>query len=267
MFSKLLGRKPPTAESVQPPIAESAQPHYVSPGPIDFDAAGLPEYTGCYAVVLDSLFSEAELSSFLAAAEASSPWAVAQINAGPHVFTDTSCRNGERIIFDSFELSEKIFEKVRPHLTDIEEIEQTVYPNGFDKAVQKWRMVRLNERLRFLRYPKGGYFRQHVDGYYQDDETKQRTFYTIQFYLPSDASGSMESYVPAQGGSTRFLSTKSTLEAYADVEAVPGRVLVFQHAELLHTGEEVTDGVKCTVRSDILYERVGTPVLVAKHET
>ncbi|KAJ7487874.1 hypothetical protein FB451DRAFT_1000042, partial [Mycena latifolia] len=116
----------------------------------------------------------------------------------------------------------------------------------------KWRMVRLNERLRFLRYPKGGFFRQHIDGHYLDQETKQRTCYTLQFYLSSDASGSKESFVPAQGGSTRFLSRTS--KEYADVESVPGRVLVFQHAELLHTGEEVTGSVKCTVRSDILYE-------------
>jgi hypothetical protein len=109
-------------------------------------------------VVLDSLFSETELSAFLAEAEASSPWEVAQVNAGTYAYTDTSYRNSERIIYDSFELSEKIFEKIRPHLKDIEEIEQTTYINN-QKAVQKWRMVRLNERLRFLRYSKGGFFR------------------------------------------------------------------------------------------------------------
>ncbi|KAJ6590698.1 hypothetical protein DFH09DRAFT_1358860 [Mycena vulgaris] len=259
MFSKIFAR----GARLLGALTESAQPHYVSPGPIDFAAAGLDEYNGCYAILLDSLFSETELSSFLAAAEASSPWEVAQVNAGAHAYTDTSYRNGERIIFDSFDVSEKIFEKVRPHLKEIEEIERTTYINGVGKAKQKWRMVRLNERLRFLRYPKGGYFRQHVDGYYLDQQTKQRTFYTLQFYLPSDASGSKESFVPAQGGSTRFLGKFS--ETYADVEAVPGRVLVFQHAELLHTGEEVTGGVKCTVRSDILYERVGEAVPVEDH--
>ncbi|KAJ7135867.1 hypothetical protein C8R44DRAFT_769189 [Mycena epipterygia] len=261
MLSKLFGRLIP---------AQATGPHFVAPGRIDFDAAGLHEYNGCYAVVLDSLFTEAELSSFLAEAEASSPWEVAQVNAGPVAYTNTSYRNGERIIYDSFELSAKIFEKVRPHLKDIEEFEQSTYingVNGVEKATQKWRMVRLNERLRFLRYPKGGYFRQHVDGHYQDEKTKQRTFYTLQFYLPSDASGSKETFAPAEGGTTRFLTRVAPKIAYADVESVPGRVLVFQHAELLHTGEEVTSGVKCTVRSDILYERVGGPVPVEKHDT
>ncbi|KAJ7487849.1 hypothetical protein FB451DRAFT_1225698 [Mycena latifolia] len=235
-------------------------PHYVSPGRVDFGAAGLPEYKGCYAVVLDSLFSKPELSAVLAQAEAYSPWEIAQVNAGTYAFTNTSYRNGQRIIYDSFELSEEIFKKVRPHLSDIEEIEEASFING-QKVMQKWRMVRLNERLRFLRYLEGGFFRKHVDGYYENEENGQRTFYTLQFYLPSDSSGSHESFLPAKGGTTRFIGRKG---AYADVEANPGRVLVFQHATLLHTGEEVTDGVKCAVRSDILYEKVGKPVPVKK---
>ncbi|KAJ7803527.1 oxidoreductase [Mycena olivaceomarginata] len=186
----------------------------------------------------------------------------------------TSYRNGERIIYESFDLSEKIFEKVRPHLKDIE---QTTYINT-QKAVQKWRMVRLNERLRFLRYPKGGFFRGHCDGIYLDqylhiphlssqhskleqgNQTKDLLHAAI--LSPIRCFGS---FVPAQGGSTRFL-TRALGTKYADVEAVPGRVLVFQHAGLFHTGEEVIDGVKCAMRSDILYERVGPPVLSEKHE-
>ncbi|KAJ7828790.1 hypothetical protein B0H14DRAFT_3466164 [Mycena olivaceomarginata] len=234
---------------------------YVSSGRVDFNAAGLPEYQGCYAIVLDSLFSAEELSSFLAEAETR------------HTGTATA-------LYDSFELSDKIFARIRPHLEDIEEFQETVFTSG--EAKQKWRMVRMNERLRFLRYPIGGYFKDHQDGCYIDEsvkflnsrtlsvagistnrKTQQRTFYTVQFYLPSDSSGSEASFVPPQGGSTRFLSWSSkSKHAYADVEAVPCRVLVFQHAKLLHTGEEVTGGVKCTVRSDILYERVGPPVLV-----
>ncbi|KAF7324066.1 P4Hc domain-containing protein [Mycena kentingensis (nom. inval.)] len=124
---------------------------------------------------------------------------------------------------------------------------------------QKWRMVRMNERLRYLRYEKGGFFKAHTDGFYENEETGQRTFQTVQFYLPSDPSGSPESFEAAGGGSTRFWGR---LGDYADVEAIPGRVLVFQHDDLWHTGETVKSGVKCTIRSDILYERVGSPEVV-----
>ncbi|KAJ6608269.1 hypothetical protein B0H10DRAFT_1921141 [Mycena sp. CBHHK59/15] len=251
MKSKLSGPEP------------TNEPRYVPPGLIDFTAAGLPEYDGCYATILDSLFSKPEISAFLGQAEQHFPWEVAQVNAGTYAFTDTSYRNGQRIIYDSFELSDQLFEKVQPHLSAIEEIEQATYIPGIGKGIQKWRMVRLNERLRFLRYPKGGFFRAHVDGYYKNVENGQKTFYTLQFYLPSDSSGSPESFLPPQGGTTRFLSHTEPEGGYADVEAIPGRVLVFQHAELLHTGEEVTGGVKCAVRSDILYEKVGKPVPVS----
>jgi hypothetical protein len=109
-----------------------------------------------------------ELSAVITQAEAFSPWEVAQVNAGTYAFINTSYRNGQRIIYDSFELSEEIFKKVRPHLSDIEEIEEVGYVNG-QKVKQKWRMVRLNERLRFLRYPEGGYFRKHIDGAYENE--------------------------------------------------------------------------------------------------
>lgn len=45
------------------------------------------------------------------------------------------------------------------------------------------------------------------------------------------------------GGATRFWGESGAYAeescGRADVEALPGRVLVFQHDELLHSGEEV----------------------------
>ncbi|KAJ7315761.1 hypothetical protein DFH08DRAFT_715273, partial [Mycena albidolilacea] len=238
-------------------------------GLVDFEAAGLPEYAHCYAIVIDSLFPDPELTSILSEAERQ-PWQVAQVNSGTIAFTNTSTYLQcllNRIIHDSFELSAQIFEKIRPHLSTIEEIEEPVsvylrHSGRHIQAVQKWRMVRMNERLRFLRYPKGGFFRAHVDGCYENEENGQRTFYTVQLYLPSDTSGSDESFKPAGGGSTRFWGEE--VNNYADVEALPGRVLIFQHDDLLHTGEKVKAGVKCAMRSDILYEKVGGPVPVAE---
>ncbi|KAJ7686169.1 hypothetical protein B0H17DRAFT_719561 [Mycena rosella] len=233
----------------------------VPSGPIDFAAAGLPQYKDCYAVVLDSLFPKPDLSAFLAEVERFSPWQIAQVNvSSTEAYTDTSYRNGQRIIYDSLALSERLFTRIRPHLQAIEEIEAPVLVPGVGVAAQKWRMVRLNERLRFLRYTQGGFFRAHTDTEYSDEKTGRQTFYTVQLYLPADSSGSDESFVPAAGGSTRFWSEVD--RTYADVEALPGRLLVFQHEELLHTGEEVTAGVKCALRSDILYEKVGDPVPV-----
>ena len=34
------------------------------------------------------------------------------------------------------------------------------------------------------------------------------------------------------------------------------RVLIFQHRNLLHSGEEVTSGIKLTMRTDLMFEKV-----------
>ncbi|KAJ7151267.1 hypothetical protein C8R46DRAFT_1123713 [Mycena filopes] len=224
----------------------------IPPGLVNFAAVGLPEYDGCYAIVLDDLFTRPH-TLLHPRPGATLPWDVAKVNSGTEAYTVPSYRNGQRIIYDSFELSAQIFDKIRPHLNAIEEIEEETYlPDVAPPA------------FGFLRYHIGGFFRVHCDGEYEDEcasrqKTGQRTFYTVQLYLPSDATGSTASFQPAEGGSTRFW-TDQRYDAYADVEPFPGRVLVFQHEDLEHTGEEVTGGVKCAMRSDILYEKVGDPV-------
>jgi hypothetical protein len=39
-----------------------------------------------------------------------------------------------------------------------------------------------------------------------------------------------------------------------DVDPKIGRVLIFQHRRLLHSGDDVVDGIKLTMRSDIMYK-------------
>ncbi|KAJ7845410.1 hypothetical protein B0H14DRAFT_2321717, partial [Mycena olivaceomarginata] len=54
------------------------------------------------------------------------------------------------------------------------------------------------------------------------------------------------------GGSTRFWSLDK--RHFLDVDPKVGRVLVFQQRMLVHSGEEVTEGIKYTMRSDFMYE-------------
>lgn len=127
------------------------------PGKVDFKAAGIPEYADCFAMILDSLFTSAELASFLATAESAAPWEPARVNAtADQAFLMPDYRNGERIILDDVGLATRIFERIRPHLSEVEEMK---WGGGL-----AWKMVGMNERLRFLRYPVGGFFRPHYDG-------------------------------------------------------------------------------------------------------
>jgi len=89
-----------------------------------------------------------------------------------------------------------------------------------------------------------------------------KSFVTLHLYLNScqDESNSSTKLAPEDpdeilvGGSTRFWTPDK--KHYIDVMPRAGRVLVFQQRMLIHSGEEVVQGVKYTMRSDFLFEQV-----------
>ena len=80
------------------------------------------------------------------------------------------------------------------------------------------------------------------------------SFYTLHLYLnesdPSVSNGELK------GGSTTFHS--GNMKREYKVEPRVGRVLIFQHRFLLHSGEEVMAGTKLTLRTDLMYKKVNT---------
>jgi len=90
----------------------------------------------------------------------------------------------------------------------------------------------------------------------------QRSFYTLHLYLNDSAQalgipeGSDERDSHRQeylrGGATTFHSIR--MDQRMDVDPKAGRVLIFQHRGLLHSGDLVTAGIKYTMRSDLMYE-------------
>lgn len=103
------------------------------------------------------------------------------------------------------------------------------------------------------RYVGGEYFRPHCDGSYETASREERTYFTLHLYLNnSGAKGSKGDLV---GGATRFHSYPSMekKEAILDVLPKTGRILLFQHRNLLHSGDDVVQGVKYTMRTDLLY--------------
>lgn len=56
------------------------------------------------------------------------------------------------------------------------------------------------------------------------------------------------------GGATSFLSGDE--EQRVDVDPKAGRVLIFQHRRLFHSGDDVVKGTKYTMRTDIMYELI-----------
>ncbi|KEQ77796.1 hypothetical protein M436DRAFT_59754 [Aureobasidium namibiae CBS 147.97] len=119
---------------------------------------------------------------------------------------------------------------------------------------QVWEATRLNERMRFLRYQGGEYFRVHEDGVYQTPDGSERSFFTFHLYLNGNGGISDAGDDQVQGGATTFHS-HNMMQRY-EVLPKTGRVLIFQHRNLWHSGDDVVQGVKYTMRSDILYRRV-----------
>lgn len=86
----------------------------------------------------------------------------------------------------------------------------------------------------------------HNDGCYQTPDDKERSYFTLHLYL-NDAENQLE------GGATTFYDYNMTRRI--DVEPKSGRILLFQHRNLLHSGEDVVKGIKYTLRTDIMYTK------------
>ncbi|KII91641.1 hypothetical protein PLICRDRAFT_105243 [Plicaturopsis crispa FD-325 SS-3] len=237
-----------------------AQP--ITIAPIDFSQT-LPGYAGSYAVVLENVLSASECATLLTLAEDSvirddtseraALWKPAMVNVGVgQEMMATHYRNSDRIIWDNDTIVARLWARCR-QAEGIEDALRTIERNPALQGKReaqlgtKWRFARLNERMRFLKYGPGQYFKTHTDGPYEDPVTHERSFYTLHLYLN-------ESLV---GGATTFYSRDR--KKRLDVDPKAGRVLIFQHQGLLHSGDEVLSGVKYTMRTDIMYADVTEP--------
>ncbi|KAK4555947.1 hypothetical protein LTR86_007167 [Recurvomyces mirabilis] len=220
---------------------------------INFEDTVLPRYQGLYAVILDNVLTASECKALLEAAEASNNgvWERAMVNIGggkQRLMEDERCCG--RIIYDDQNLATAVWKRIE-HLSDVQEIVRLenvpkIFGNGPAKRGELWTVSRPNERMRFLKYVGGEYFRPHCDGSYETPDHKERTYFTLHLYLSQSEEGA-----ELQGGATTFhsLDMKSRL----DVVPKAGRVLLFQHRGLLHSGDDVLGGTKYTMRTDLLY--------------
>ncbi|UJR29394.1 hypothetical protein I4U23_010606 [Adineta vaga] len=148
----------------------------------------------------------------------------------------TYYRNNERLVIDDFELSNELFEKVKIYLPNQIKIPSE---NGL------WTLSELNNRLRFCKYSSNQYFHRHLDGIHYVSNTKQSKL-TFMIYLNNANE--------FQGGRTLFYKTKDDTQIWTSYIPHQGDFMVFDH-NLWHEGEEVKNGEKFVLRSDILYTK------------
>lgn len=177
-----------------------------------------------FAFVLYNVFSEKECRDYIEKTEQMGYEAALVNIGGGRQLKMTDVRNNARCIWDSEEEATKVWERIKHHIP----------------AVCKERKVLgLNERLRFLRYDPGEYFKPHMDGCYRRDNG-ERSYITIQLYLNEGF----------KGGSTAFMDF--SLQNRIKVVPKTGMVLVFDH-DIMHEGSELKKGRKYSMRTDVMY--------------
>ena len=130
---------------------------------IDWASSPLPEYEGRTALVIDNVLSPEECGELLELAESSvprddgaSPWRPALVNVGVGVETAApGYRDSERIIWDQQVVVDRIWERMA-QAEGMREL-LAAYPEG---PSGEWRFQRLNERMRFLKYSSGQFFKR-----------------------------------------------------------------------------------------------------------
>ncbi|KAF8654251.1 hypothetical protein AX14_008271, partial [Amanita brunnescens Koide BX004] len=206
-----------------------------------------------YVKILDGVFTQHECNALVRFAETGvfdlcdadvsmsdeNLWEQAAVHFGMEEHqkvVDTKYRNSDRILRFDDGVAQWIYERLRPYVHELAEIgpgsewERVV---GRPGGQEEWRMVGANERLSFLRYGPGHFFKEHCDGQVALPDGRQGRV-TVQIYLGGDAAG----------GATRLWSRD--MRRWLDVEPKAGRALVFQQRDVLHSGERVVSGVKLT---------------------
>jgi hypothetical protein len=125
----------------------------------------LPYYDDLWAVILDGVLSEKECDELIAAAESTTDgkWERAMINIGggmQAMYEDT--RKCGRIIWDDRDLVAKLWARIEGAVPEIHELKDRphVTGDGPRKRKETWKLTRLNERMRYLKYVGGEYFKR-----------------------------------------------------------------------------------------------------------
>jgi hypothetical protein len=149
---------------------------------VNFASSPLPEYTGLYAVILDNVLSQEECDQLLHMVEMSAGahrhqngdnppnnngWIPALVNAG-HGYESykSDLRDSDRIIWDHRDLVDRLWRRVmqvealRDELVTVGGTKKYANVIEDDDNEVRWVAKGLNERMRFLRYSVGQYFRR-----------------------------------------------------------------------------------------------------------
>jgi len=178
------------------------------------------------AFILENVLTAQECEALIDCSEKSG-YTEALINISENkAILDTSYRKGSRFIVDDKEFVSILWSRISDQI-----------PENY----KSYNVVGLNERLRFLRYDSGDFFKPHSDACYLRPDHSELSLITTQIYLNEGFSG----------GETTFLS-KSTKDCLGVVPKT-GMILVFDQT-LFHEGSKLIDGRKYTIRTNVMFK-------------
>lgn len=163
-------------------LAPLPDPSFIKVEKIDFEETPLPEYKDFYAVIIDDLLSKEECDSLIRLTEMSAGahqegvevpnngWKPAMVNAGVgYEFLALDYRNSDRIIWDQKVIAERLWARVqqaqgmKEYFAVLEGEKYNAVRAPFNERVdgQRWEIMPqgINERLRFLKYGAGQFFK------------------------------------------------------------------------------------------------------------
>lgn len=144
---------------------------------------------------------------------------------------NTSYRNSKRWLNFDKTLSDAFFEKIKDFI-----------PKKFENR----NVSCLNERLSFLKYFPGEYFKSHMDGRYTRPDNSESSYITVQIYL-NDLN------VEDGGETTIFKYPFNGIHQEYRIIPKIGRVLLFEH-DIEHEGSILKNGIKYCIRTDVMYK-------------
>jgi len=184
-----------------------------------------------FAIILDNIFTKEECDNLIKLSEEiPENYEIAKVTYDDEQIIDTNYRNNKRWLNFDKKLAENFFEKIKLYI-----------PIEFEGN----QVSCLNERLSFLKYSFGEYFKAHEDGYYIRPDDSEMSYITVQIYL--------NDLKEEDGGATTFI--KDTYNRiYQDYSVIPkvGRVLLFEH-NIEHEGSILNNGLKYCIRTDVMY--------------
>lgn len=133
---------------------------------IDFASSSLPQYDGHLALVLDNVLSPLECRELIELAEASVPrkegtnaWRPALVSLGPGWEAPApGYRESDRIIWDQQTVVDRLWRRCA-QADGLGELLSTAEREPWRKS-GRWEFRRFNDRMRFLKYSPGQYFKR-----------------------------------------------------------------------------------------------------------